>query len=161
VTDDRARVRADGVSVVEDRMAGAGSLGGLYTALVDAPTDYTLVLACDMPFLTAPFLAFLAARGAGADAAVPRDGRGRHPLCASYARRAAGHFRRRIEGGDLRVVEALAGLDVRDVGPDELASFDPDGRLLTNVNTVEDHDLANRAADDRCGREPAPKRTAE
>ena len=40
-------------------MGGAGALGGLYTALVEAPTEQVLVIGCDMPFLTAPFLQFL------------------------------------------------------------------------------------------------------
>jgi molybdopterin-guanine dinucleotide biosynthesis protein A len=52
------------VPVVADGMAGAGVLGGLYTALVEAPTEQVLVIACDMPFLTAPFLSHLASLGA-------------------------------------------------------------------------------------------------
>jgi molybdopterin-guanine dinucleotide biosynthesis protein A len=133
---------APDTSVVMDRIAGAGALGGLYTALVDAPTEQVLVIACDMPFLTAPFLARLAERGKGADAAVPCDERGRHPLCASYDRRIAGHLKARIDRGELRVGDALAGLDVREIGPDELAPFDPDGRLLLNVNTPADYERA-------------------
>ena len=128
--------------VVTDRMAGAGSLGGLYTALVEAPTEQVLVIACDMPFLTAPFLARLAERGEGVDAAVPRDERGRHPLCASYDRRIAGHLKARIDRGELRVGDALTGLLVRELGPDELGPFDPDGRLLLNVNTPADYERA-------------------
>ena len=128
--------------VVTDRIAGAGSLGGLYTALVDAPTEQVLVIACDMPFLTAPFLARLAECGKGVDAALPRDERGRHPLCASYDRRIAGHLKARIDRGELRVGDALAGLLVRELGPDELAPFDQDGRLLLNVNTPADYERA-------------------
>ncbi len=130
---------APDTTVVTDRVAGAGALGGLYTALVDAPTEQVLVIACDMPFLTAPFLARLAERGKGVDAALPCDERGRHPLCASYDRRIAGHLKARIDRGELRVSDALAGLDVRELGPDELAPFDPDGRLLLNVNTPADY----------------------
>ena len=46
-------------------------------------------------------------QGKDADAAVPRDERGRHPLCASYARRIAGHLCGRITAGELRVGDAL------------------------------------------------------
>ena len=139
---DDLRYREAGVRVVVDRIAGAGALGGLYTALVAAPTQQSIVMACDMPFLTAPFLARLAERGTGADAALPCDERGRHPLCASYDRRIAGHLKARIDRGELRVGDALAGLDVRELGPDELAPFDPDGRLLLNVNTPADYQRA-------------------
>ena len=138
---ERSRGAPD-TTVVTDRIAGAGALGGLYTALVEAPTEQVLVIACDMPFLTAPFLARLAERGKGVDAALPRDERGRHPLCASYDRRIAGHLKARIDRGELRISDALAGLEVREIGPDELAPFDPDGRLLLNVNTPADYERA-------------------
>lgn len=128
-----------GARVVMDRIAGAGALGGLYTALVEAPTEQVIVIACDMPFLTAPFLIHLAERGRDVDAAVPRDDRGRHPLCASYQRRMASHVKSRIEHGLLRVGDALDGLTIHELGPDELAAFDPDSRLLLNVNTPEDY----------------------
>ena len=146
VTADGARLPGVDVPVVADRIPGAGSLGGLYTALAAAPTEQVLVIACDMPFLTAPFLMRLAARGVDVDVAVPRSAAGRHPLCASYARRVAGHLKAQIDGGDLRVREALDGLDVRELGPDELAEFDPDGLLLLNVNTPDDYAKARAAA---------------
>jgi molybdopterin-guanine dinucleotide biosynthesis protein A len=130
------------VRVVTDRIAGAGSLGGLYTALVEAPTEQVLVIACDMPFLTAPFLAHVATRGEGVDVALPRDAHGRHPLCASYHRRVAGHLKGRIDRGTLRIGDALAELYVREIESDELSRFDPDGRLLLNVNTPADYERA-------------------
>ena len=137
------RVQAGGVRVVADRLPGAGALGGLYSALLEAPTEQVLVIACDMPFVTAPFLARLAALGvdgdAVVDATVPLDARGLHPLCASYARGVAGRLQARLESGRLRVVEALSDLQVRHMGPDELTPFDPDGRLLLNINTPDDY----------------------
>jgi len=147
-----ARASADkgrtNVRVVEDRIAGAGALGGLYTALIDAPTEQVLVIACDMPFISAPFLTALARLGAGVEAAIPRDGHGPHPLCASYQRRVAPRLKTRIDAGMLRIADALRELEVRDIGPDELTPFDPDGRLLLNVNTPADYERARRAADE-------------
>ncbi len=142
VASQAAKTPAPDTTVVTDRVTGAGALGGLYTALVEAPTEQVLVIACDMPFLTAPFLARLAERGTGVDAALPRDERGRHPLCASYDRRIAAHLKARIDCGELRVGDALAGLDIRELGSDELAPFDPEGRLLLNVNTPADYQRA-------------------
>ena len=134
--------QAAGITVVADRMAGTGALGGLYTALVEAPTDQVVVIACDMPFLTAPFLSRLAELGADAEAVVPRDANGLHPLCASYLRTVEDRLRRRIEAGTLRIIDALGDLEVREFGPDELLPFDQDGRLLLNVNTPDDYQRA-------------------
>jgi molybdopterin-guanine dinucleotide biosynthesis protein A len=74
--------------------------------------------------------------------AVPRDNRGRHPLCASYHRRIAEQLKSRIDRGELRVGDALDDLTVREIGPDELSAFDVDGRLLLNVNTPADYEQA-------------------
>ena len=109
---------------------------------MEAPTEHVLVLACDMPFLTAPFLAYLAERGRDAIAVVPRDAHGLHPLCASYTRGLAAHLHSRIQAGHLRIGDALVDLPIETVGPAELAPFDPDGRLLCNVNTPDDYDRA-------------------
>ena len=146
VTSDSSHLEGAEVPVVADRLPGTGALGGLYTALVEATTEQVLVIGCDMPFLTAPFLTYLAEQGRTMDAAVPRDARGRHPLCASYLRRAAGRIHARIKEGRLRVGDMLEDLTVRELGPDELARFNRDGGLLINVNTPDDYAHAQALA---------------
>lgn len=139
------------VPVVADHLPAHGALGGLYTALVASPDDHVLVLACDMPFLTPGFLAHLAGMPDDVDAVVPRTGDGRHPLCARYHRRIAGLLRRRLEAGRLRISEALDEMTVREIGPEELRPFDPDGTLLMNVNTPDDYQRASALARDVAG----------
>ena len=133
-----SRVPVSDIPSVIDHIAGAGALGGLYTALMEAPTEQVLVIGCDMPFLTAPFVEHLVELGRHADVAVPADAAGRHPLCASYTRRIAPTLKARIERGELRILDALDGMNVREVGSAELAPFNRDGRLLLNINTPED-----------------------
>jgi molybdopterin-guanine dinucleotide biosynthesis protein A len=127
------------VPVVADVIPGAGALGGVYTAIVSAPTERTLVVACDMPFLSAPFLARLLEAGRDVDVAVPRTRDGYQPLCASYARHCAGTIRGRIEAGTLKLTDLLPFVRVREIGPDEIAAYDPDGMLFLNVNTPDDY----------------------
>ena len=46
--------------------------------------------------------------------------------------------------GSMRAAsDALAELTVREIGEDELARFDPDGRLLLNINTPDDYARAH------------------
>ncbi len=147
VANDAAPFRKTGVPMIPDRIKGAGALGGLYTALVEAPTEQVLVIACDMPFLTAPFLTRLVTLGAGVDAAIPRDRTGLHPLCASYSRRVIRHVKARIDAGERRILGAVAGLAIREVGPGELAPFDADGWLLADVKTPDDYARVRGCAD--------------
>jgi molybdopterin-guanine dinucleotide biosynthesis protein A len=130
------------VDVVADLVEDAGPLAGLWTALSSAPSAQVLVLACDLPLVTAPLLRELVAvleQHPEADAVVPRDGRGRHPLCGCYRTRCAPLLAARVRAGRLKVLDALTDLTVVDVGPDRLRELDPGGRALTNVNTPEDY----------------------
>ncbi len=141
------RVAARPVRVVPDRVPRAGALGGLYTALCEAATPYVLVIACDLPFVSARVLERLAALADGtADAVVPRTADGVQPLCAVYARRLRYRVRRHIESGHLKVQDLLAAVRVREVGPDDLASLDPTGHSFFNVNTPGDLGQAVRFA---------------
>lgn len=151
VTDDHHRFRASGLRVCGDRLPGAGPLGGLHTALTRSPGPRTLVVAGDLPFLSAAFLRHLAARAPHADAVVPRNAAGLQPLCAVYDRDCAETIRARIETGGRRLVDLACWLRVTEVGPDEVAAFDPDGMLLFNVNTPADHARAVSCAAWRAG----------
>ncbi len=135
------------VRVVPDRLPRAAALGGLYTALGEAATPYVLVIACDLPFVSARVLERLAALADGtADAVVPRTTDGLQPLCAVYARRLRNRVRRRIESGHLKVQDLLAAVRVRELGPDDIASLDPTGHSFFNVNTPGDLGRAVRLA---------------
>ena len=93
VANDRDRYAGLGLRVIPDAVTERGPLGGLYTALLDASHDRMLVLACDLPFVTAALLQRLVAEsgtGQEIDAVVPRSARGLEPLCALYCRRCAG-----------------------------------------------------------------------
>ncbi len=130
---------ASGLPVVPDVMPDAGPLGGIYTAIRASGNDLTLVVACDMPFLDASFLARLVAEAVGVDVIVPRTADGLHPLCAVYAASAAEPIRRRLARGERAVSEALADLRVREMQPDQIAPYDPNGILLFNINTPDDY----------------------
>lgn len=129
-----------GLRVVPDAIAGAGALGGIYTAIVESPAPRTLVLACDMPFLTpALFEVLTAARYADADIVIPRTVRGIEPLCAVYSKRCGPSIHERIRRGELQASTLPDGLCVVEIGPDVLAAIDDSGRLFANVNTPHDY----------------------
>jgi molybdopterin-guanine dinucleotide biosynthesis protein A len=132
----RASART-GIETVFDIRPGCGSLGGIFTALTSARGP-VLVVACDMPFLTTAFLVNVCDALAGVDVALPRTEDGLHPLCAAYSPVCLGPMARHLDEGRYKVADAIRGLRLREIGPDEIAPFDPDGLLLTNLNTPDD-----------------------
>lgn len=142
IANDEAPYRSYDVPIIPDLVPGAGALGGVYTAIQSVWTAHTLVVACDMPFLSVSFLSHLVEAGRDVDIAIPRTVRGYEPLCATYSRRCAAFLRRRIEAKLLKIsdVPASAGdLTIRELGPDEIAQYDRDDLLFFNINTADDY----------------------
>ncbi|HTH50305.1 MAG TPA: molybdenum cofactor guanylyltransferase [Pyrinomonadaceae bacterium] len=78
--------------VVYDRRSGFGGWSAVDAALTNSRSEWTLVLACDLPFVTPELLRSLANEESDdVDAVVPRQTDGRlQPLCAFYRTSPAG-----------------------------------------------------------------------
>jgi molybdopterin-guanine dinucleotide biosynthesis protein A len=127
------------VTPLPDLEADRGPLGGLQAALSAATGAAVVVLACDMPFVSSAFLAYLVAKTAGVDAVVPKTEHGYHPLCAVYTRGAIEPIARRLAAGHLKMTELIADLRLRVVGTEEIEQFGSRHRLLANVNTPREY----------------------
>ena len=126
-----------GLRRIPDRMPDQGPLGGLDAALAAARHPVLVLVACDMPFVTAALLRHLAASAAGVDAVVPRTERGYHPLCAVYTRACQPAVGAHLHAGRRRMTDLLGALRVSVVEGRELEAFGDSRRLLANVNTPE------------------------
>jgi molybdopterin-guanine dinucleotide biosynthesis protein A len=130
--------------MVSDVIAEAGSLGGIYTALLSVKTPYILCLACDMPFMKPAFLRHLCDTAPQADVVIPRDAKDFQPLCAVYSQRCCEPIHRQIEAGQLKITGFLDQVRVRVIDEAILAHFDPDGRMFFNANTPEEYEEARQ-----------------
>jgi len=104
-----------GYPVVRDIFLGCGPLAGIYTALTVTQADWNLIVACDMPGVTAEFLAQLMERAeaSGADAVLPAGPDGMpEPLCAAYHRRSAEGIASALAQGVRKVTDGLASLQI-------------------------------------------------
>ncbi len=125
---------------IEDRVPDSGPLGGLDAALSAARHETLILLACDMPLVTAPFLAHLLELTRGADLVVPRTERGYHPLCAVYTRACCEPVQRLLSQGRFAMAGLFDEVRLRVVEQDEIKHFGSPGELLANVNTPAEFD---------------------
>jgi molybdopterin-guanine dinucleotide biosynthesis protein A len=138
-----------GVTPISDLMPGYGPLGGLHAALRAARSHVVVVVACDMPYVSAPFLAYLASLTGGPGergepdefiAVVPQTERGYHPLCAAYTRTAIEPIERRLAAGHLKMTDLLADIRLRVVTAHDIGRFGDPHQLLANVNTPAEYE---------------------
>ena len=125
---------AIGYRAIPDLYPGEGPLGGILTAFDHSTAEWNLVAACDMPELTAEFLASLldAAEQAGADVLMPAGPGGLpEPLCAVYRQTARGPIAAEFAAGTRKVTAAFGALHTICLAVPEL-------KLFQNVNTPQD-----------------------
>jgi len=125
--------------VVADVRPGMGSLGGIYTAVVEAPAPVVCV-AWDMPFVTPGLVRALADGLAEWDALLPEsDGRrGVEPLCAAYGPACAAAIAASLEAGDLRAIGFHRAVRVGRLPLEAVRRLGDPARLFFNVNTADD-----------------------
>jgi molybdopterin-guanine dinucleotide biosynthesis protein A len=123
---------------------GKGSLGGIYTAVHAALYSHCLVVACDMPFLNADLLWYLAQVASGFDVVVPRIGEFPETLHAVYGKECLEPIRQCLLADRLKIISFFDDVRVRYVERDEVARFDPTFRSFLNINTPDDWERVRR-----------------
>lgn len=135
VTNRPEAYRTLGLPLVADILPAQGALGGIYTAIHAAHSPYTLVVACDMPFLNRDLLAYLISLRAGYDVVVPRLGGIPEPLHAVYGKNCLEPIRRSLESGVRKITAFFPEVRVRYVDEAEINRFDPAHLSFININT--------------------------
>lgn len=133
--------------VVADRRPGSGTLGGLLTAVLEAPAPVVCV-AWDMPFVPPGLLRELAAGLADADVCIPSSGgrRGMEPLCAAYGPLSGPAMAEALDRGDLRAIAFHDSVRVRVLPESSVRRFGEPERLFFNVNTADELERADGMA---------------
>ncbi len=156
--DPRAAGWFPGVRVVSDDSPGKGPLEGVATALRAADGASVLVVAWDMPYVTAPLLRGMRALGQlGRPAVVPVRGESlTEPLCAWYAGETLARCEALLARGETRaraLVESLP--DALLLASDMLEAYGDLDRLFLSVDEPEQLDVLGGQMP-RIG--PAPRR---
>jgi molybdopterin-guanine dinucleotide biosynthesis protein A len=134
-----------GTSVVHDAAPGAGPLAAMATGMRHllgtggmAPGDAVMVTSCDLVYLTAAAVRWLAEQLGDRQAVMAQVDGVLQPLCAVY-RLEVVTAAETLLGAGIRSQRALTEVvRCRILSAGEVAAFDPELRFLKGVNTPED-----------------------
>ena len=130
--------------IAVDIYPDCGSLGGIFSGLSLANSQWGLVVACDMPFLNTQLLMHMLALREDCDAVVPMPGRYPEPTHALYSRACLPHIEARLQAQELKISGFFDDVRVRYMSEEEIRRYDPELRSFFNVNTAEELEQANR-----------------
>ncbi len=131
---------------IEDSFRDQGPLGGIHAALCSSKSDLNLIVAVDLPFVTAAFLKYLSGRAQESEAIVivPRAAERLQPLCAVYRRQFAAVAEESLKRQKNKIDPLFSMVSTRVIEAREMtaAGFSPE--MFRNVNTPEDMEEAKR-----------------
>jgi molybdenum cofactor guanylyltransferase len=145
-----------------------GPLAGIAAALAATHLRWNLIVACDLPYLSANWLDWLLSRAlrSRGDAVIPRTARGIEPLAAMYRRECGAPLAAALARGERKVSNVVQKLRLDFVRPRDWRRIEPNKLILKNMNAPGDYEVARKcwAAKNPRAHErvteprPAPKR---
>jgi molybdopterin-guanine dinucleotide biosynthesis protein A len=131
-----------------DVLPEKGSLGGIYTAIYHSQNPYTVVIACDMPFVNPVLLRYMIGLSADTqhDVIVPRVDGYPQSMHAVYHKACLGPIRAQLDAQRLKVIGFFDQVRVRYLDEPEYRTYDPEGISFSNINTPEELESARRSS---------------
>lgn len=132
IAGDRPDLSCPGIPAIPDIYPGS-ALGGLYTGLQAAETEWIFVIPCDMPYPDARMVSLLLSHRTGVDAVVPRTTDGYEPVFALYHKNCLLPMEQMLQQKQFRIYDFYQRIDIHYLDPPQL----PDGwqHSLINLNT--------------------------
>jgi molybdenum cofactor guanylyltransferase len=148
------RFAAMGLHAIADQDSGKqglkkirrGPLAGIATALAATRSSWNLIVACDLPYLSAAWLDWLLSRAirSRGQVVIPRTRRGLEPLAAVYRRECCSIIASAVARGARKVTDVIEELGMDVVDQREWCRLDPRALVLKNMNTPEDYAEARK-----------------
>lgn len=134
IAGNRPDLSCQSIRAIPDLYPGS-ALGGLYTALRSAQTDWIFVAPCDMPYPDSRILELLIENRNGFDAVVPRTPEGYEPVFALYHKKCLPVMAAMLKRGEYRIYDFYQKIKIYYLYWHQM----PDGweRSLLNLNTPE------------------------
>lgn len=125
---------------VPDIYPGRGVMAGIHAGLSQSREQSIFVVACDMPHLKVDLIRHLITLADGVDVVMPLTVGGFEPLHAIYRKECLPVLEEFLRNDEQRrMVSLFSRVRVREVSPDEIASFDPEFTSFDNINTPDDY----------------------
>jgi FdhD protein len=124
---------------VPDLFPGMGALAGIHAGLQHSETPAIFAVACDMPYLNSSLIRHLAGQADEGGVLIPESPLGFEPLHAVYGKGCLAAIEVTLLQGERRIVSFFKRTNIKKIGPDEIARFDPDFDSFRNINTPADY----------------------
>lgn len=149
VTNEPEQYQFLNVTTVTDDFPGRGPLAGIHAGLKASPYEKNLVVACDMPFISAKLGNILLDHAKGYDAVIPVIDNRQQMLFAVYQKGILQEIEKCIKGDNVAIKHVLDSFNVRYIKENELNEYSSGNLELIffNMNDPEEYQHAKKWAE--------------
>lgn len=133
-----------GHKITRDILEDKGPLGGIHAGLKQASSQYSLVVACDMPNINMDYIRYMK-ENLGEDGNSTRFMDWIEPFFAFYSKDIIGPIENYLAGKKRSIYDLIKTLDFTYIDEAKARDFSPNWDMFLNLNTREDLDNYLRA----------------
>lgn len=138
--------------MVADRLKGKGPLAGFQAGLSAVTTQKNLIVACDMPFISAQVGSELLTDLTEYDVVIPKIAGQLHPLFAAYRKSCLEHINKSLDDGILQIRHFFKEVNVKIKTEKDFKNFTTSA--FFNMNYPQEYEKATKLAkQDKEGRD--------
>jgi len=132
-------------TTIPDLYPHHGALGGMYSCMLQASFPYVLIVAGDMPFISAAAIRYLWSQHEGYDVILPKSSDGHQPLHTIYSKNCMVKIKKQLDCGKLKISGFFPEVRVLEIPTEQHASYFGTWYFF-NLNTPNDINQARQLA---------------
>ena len=122
-----------------DEYNNSGSLGGIYTGLLKANNEKTLVVACDMPFISPSIISLMISKiKSSADIIIPETEGFKHSTHAIYSKSCIEIIKKNLDDNNLKISNIFNMCKTKIISENEIYTTEPYTKSFFNINNEMD-----------------------
>jgi molybdopterin-guanine dinucleotide biosynthesis protein A len=138
ISSDSAKFEYLNLPIYADIIPDLGPIGGIYTALMHLKGERTFIVPCDMPYLNADLIRYMASLTVQYDVVVPFVNGFFEALHAIYSINCLKPVERMIQNGRRQVIGFFDEVHLRKITEEEISFYADVDKIFENINYPED-----------------------
>lgn len=140
VSNDKDKFKNISYKTIEDIVPNSGPLGGIYTALKYAESNYVFVTACDMPVINLDYIKYMMGllKENSFNGIASYNCGHIEPLYAFYSKKVIPVFESELSNNNFRLFEVIKKCNMHYVEEEKIKEYSKGMNIFTNLNYKED-----------------------
>lgn len=140
ISNDKDKFKNIKYKVVQDIIPNSGPMGGIYTALNHASSNFTFITACDMPVINAAYIKYMEEliKNRGFRGVASYNSGYVEPLHAFYSKEMLSSFKSALNENNYKLLNVMNSCNMYYIKDEKVREYSKNMNIFTNLNYKSD-----------------------